>query len=110
MEKNEIELEAMHKRLNELYQLDWMMSHGYSLRDLINCLGEIQEEEREGNINDLFEKFESDMGFGCASLYVCFAEFMVSEFLDPNYVKHLCDSDMNGEALYQLYISEVTED
>ncbi len=110
MKKNEIELEAMHKRLYELYKLDWMMRHGYSLRDLINCLGEIQEEECEGSINDLFETFESDMGFGCASLYVCFAEFMVSEFLDPEYVKHLCDSAMNGKALYQLYISEVTED
>ena len=93
------------------YQLDWMISHGYTLADLFNeqidaAWDEFDPSEyhdENGNItpdyafdHDEFKRrllagndtFTDDRGFG-GSLWACEDEFLTHEFLDPYYMAHL---------------------
>lgn len=82
----------------DAYKLDWMISHGFSLRDYLEALIYEDEEARaancypEGDARDIFESldasFEYETGFG-GSIWVCKGEFLEAEFLDPDYMEHL---------------------
>ena len=61
----------------ERYQLEWMIAHGYSIRDLIQAMYELQYDDPEGSdyisqpVTDLFEDWESDCGFSGSEIWVC---------------------------------------
>lgn len=61
----------------ERYQLEWMIAHGYSLRDLMESL---DQADRDGILynRDAFDIWESDYGFD-GEIYVCEAEYDDSE-------------------------------
>lgn len=61
----------------ERYQLEWMIAHGYSLRDLMDSLDQV---DRDGIVcnRDAFDIWENDYGFG-SEIYVCEAEYDGSE-------------------------------
>ena len=99
-EKNDFE-----QKCYEAYQLDWMISHGYALSDLVNILtgiaGAAIEEDPllaptdadgcQKAVDEALSQFE-DTGFGSGSMYVCKDEFLGAEFLDNDYMYHLLRS------------------
>lgn len=105
----------------EAYQLDWMVSHGYSLNDLyqiiIGNMGEqIDEEPAEAipeDSNSLWnlaecakEEFLYEQGFGNGSLFVCKDEFLNAEFKDPAYMKHLLSLMLNHKTMEAFWKKE----
>lgn len=64
----------------EKYQLQWMISHGYSLRDLISELTQMQYDDPEDSdristpISELFDEWVADVGFG-SEIWACEAEW-----------------------------------
>ena len=91
------------RRCYELYQLDWMMTHGYSLQDAFNILREGYAEGcAEGEIDggtgcdddfDYMEEYFEEQGFnGC--IFVCEEEFYDCEYQDVGYMEYLLPTDM----------------
>lgn len=91
------------KRCYELYQLDWMMTHGYSLQDAFNMLREGYAEGcASGNIDggtgcdndfDMLEDYFEEQGFN-GELFVCEEEFYEAEYLDTDYMEYLLPKEM----------------
>lgn len=92
----------MKRYLYDLYQLDWMITHGYSLTDLMRgmnseavCHDEhIFDTEQDGmhaDIEGIFAEWEGDVGFPGGCIYVCFDEFCGAELLDKEYILWLLD-------------------
>ena len=117
--------EQMKKRLYGLYQLDWMMSHGYSLADLMcgmNSEGvehddHISDTEQDGmhaDIERIFSEWEGDVGFPGGCLYVCFDEFCGAELTMPDYIQGLLNAahDDELEKAYNKWLekSKMTEE
>ena len=87
------------------YQLDWMISHGHSLEELLNIMDDIWDDEYPSGHgpSSCFEDFESDTGFG-GELYVCYEEFLGAEYQNKAYVKTLLSPEE-----YIVYLSDVTQ-
>ncbi len=125
---NVTEKEQFEKKCYEMYQLDWMMSHGYSLSNLFDVMLQYEKEmfQREDFIEDGDEKtfdFDEDdlersavqardiflyeQGFGSGTIFACFGEFLDHEYLDVDYMKHLFETQVaEADALkrqYQMY-------
>lgn len=70
----------------ELYKLDWMASHGYTLQDVADALATLagfgvpQDE--------LLNEFEQD-GFDGGEIYASFDEFVDNEYKDMDYMRSL---------------------
>lgn len=67
----------------ERYQLEWMISHGYSILDLIKELesyfdAETYLEKEKINLQQAFNDWELDSGFN-GSIYACEEEFLSLE-------------------------------
>lgn len=89
----------------ERYQLDWMISHGHSLKELFDELDGIWSDDSDPDDHcpsDYFEDFESDTGFG-GELYVCYEEFLGAEYQNKAYVKTLLSPEE-----YIVYLNDVT--
>lgn len=71
----------------EKYKLDWMLHHGYTLKDLIDELSSCMEEANE-DLVVVFDIWASDYGFG-SEIWVCFQEFIDNEYQDEGYMKQL---------------------
>lgn len=71
----------------EKYKLDWMLQHGYTLKDLVSELSGCMGEEDEDLITT-FDIWESDYGFG-SEIWACFDEFIDNEYQDEDYMKQL---------------------
>lgn len=84
----------------EKYRLDWMIAHGHSLTELLRDLEFLSREDPDCNLLTLFENWEYDNGFG-GELWVCYDEFLESEYKDESYMKELLTEDE-----YELYSLE----
>ncbi len=88
------------------YQLHWMSTHGYSLQDLMQSLTDYQYADPEDSdtisspIKDQFNNWLRDGGFG-NELWVCYAEFLETEYLDTDLMYKLLPRDE-----FQLYIRD----
>lgn len=128
---DQIEKEAFEQKCYELYQLEWMMSHGYSLNDLYRVMLQYEQEmfdpddfrDSEGNLSAKNEFSEDDLeraamqardiflfeqGFGKSHIFAGKKEFLDAEYKDPSYMKWLFDSQVDEEAdrlksLYRKY-------
>jgi len=92
--------DQMKRTLYGLYQLDWMMSHGYSLDDLMESMNNSEVVDHNSNINDdknggmranipdIFRSWEIESGFK-DSCYVCFDEFCGTWLFDRRYIMEL---------------------
>lgn len=64
----------------EKFQLQWMIDHGHSLRELVEELQSLQYDDPEDSdristpITELFEEWEQDRGFG-SEIWPCEAEY-----------------------------------
>jgi len=104
----------MKRYLYDLYQLDWMMTHGYSLTDLMRGMNSeavyhdeyIFDTEQDGmhaDIERIFSEWEGDVGFPGGCIYVCFDEFCGAELTDIGYIKGLLDRVPWEEDLRDAY-------
>ena len=100
-EKQEQKKEEFIQACYEAYQLDWMISHGYSLADyrevLVELMGQVldapfmvaaSDEDLVRLSNKAEEYFMQDEGFN-GTLFASKKEFIGSEFQDPDYMEHL---------------------
>lgn len=68
----------------ERYRLEWMIAHGYSLRDLMKALAEYQREAYEDSehtstpASELFDEWEHDIGFD-SEIWACRPEWEDSD-------------------------------
>lgn len=95
--------ETFEEKYYKAYQLDWMLSHGFSLQDayelVIGLMAENVDEnpvEAPTSGGDIWlhaerakESLLYDVGFGSGSVFVCKEEFLNAEFLDREYMEHL---------------------
>lgn len=72
----------------EKYKLDWMTKHGKTIDDLICELSLSQQDSPNKSIASLFRNWEFDRGFN-GEIWVCFDEFLESEYQDEYYMRSL---------------------
>lgn len=73
----------------EHYKLQWLIDHGYTLKDLMDELETYKntcEEFAPSSIPELFKEWEQEIGFK-GEIYACEDEFMKNEYLNPPYTK-----------------------
>lgn len=63
------------------FKLEWMLSHGYSLEDLIHRVSEILQEETTLNLSfeEAFKIFENEVGFAGSEIWPCYDEWLNEE-------------------------------
>lgn len=71
-------------RQYEQFKLQWMIDHGYNLKDLIAELQAMVDEDLDGTdvpttLKSLFEDWEFGIGFTRGSIWPCFEEWMQNE-------------------------------
>lgn len=63
----------------DIFKLQWMLNHGYTLRELINSLAlyisEDSEEYDQDDLTQFFDEWELDVGFN-GEIYPCFHEWL----------------------------------
>ena len=112
--------EQMKQKLYDLYQLDWMMNHGYSLADLMRGMTEIpwyhdgwisdyyedeygtEPEGMRADIEGIFRAWEFDSDAFGGECWACFDEFCGAELTMPDYIQGLLDV-ANDEDLVKAY-------
>lgn len=92
----------------QLYKLDWLKSHGYTLDDVLKKVWTIINHidfdiEVEADLLDAFE----EVGFN-GEIYACFDEFIDNEYQDNQYMKCLLGSTESDD--YKAYIKDIQED
>lgn len=123
----------MQRRLYELYQLDWLSSHGYSVMDVVEEISEciadrisiemnspysdydlgqgrrIGGRKYEKDITDIYREevaaWSRDGGF-LGEIWACFNEFLDAEYTDIDYILNLIKRDPDERILRQLYAEE----
>lgn len=69
---------ASHKKY-ERFKLQWMLDHGYTLKDLLSELEELRQESDPGtSLESIFDDWEFGYGFG-SEIWPCFDEYMEVE-------------------------------
>ena len=112
--REEFELNCWRK-----YQLDWMMSHGYNLCDILNSMKEIMkfglecsEECIDANsvtefLDETVNDFMYESGFN-GDMFACFNEFLDYEYNDEEYMSHLLDETEFEQ--WENYMEEYDEE
>lgn len=113
LEKDKMTEEQMKRRLFELYQLDWMMTHGYSLYDVIKGIdhktvnhdGYIHDSEtgKYADIESIYAEWQEYVGFSGCCIYNDFHGFCREELTDSGYIKGLLDRVPSEESLRDAY-------
>lgn len=99
--KMQIQHKTIRETAYEKYRLSWMLSHGFTLSDLMRALHSYQEDVFSP-LPELFCEWEIDAGFS-GSLWVCFREFLDAEYQNEEYMKTLLT-----EPEFIRYLSERT--
>ena len=116
MENTTLTKELFETRCYEAYQLQWMMSHGFTLADFYNIIKNIAKEEIgktplncvelpedvELLANIIRNRFLYTDGFD-RSLYDCKSEFLRRKFLDEAYMSSLFSNMPDGNKLAWFY-------
>jgi hypothetical protein len=119
----------MKHKLYGLYQLDWMMSHDYSLADLMAGMTNIPEYHDEyissypdddhaytdgmkADIEGIFRAWEFDSDAFGGECWVCFSEFCGAELTMPEYIQGLLDAahDKDLAKAYHKWAEENVEE
>ena len=105
--------EAMKKRLYELYQLKWMMTHGKCIKDIIRGMFTDNIDHEEYMFDDeygccmdierMYDTWEHDVGFNDGEKWNSFKEFCRAEMSDIGYIKSLLDIVPSEEGLRDAY-------
>ncbi len=110
--------EEFEQKCYEAYQLDWMLSHRFSLQDLLNVMEEnrkevfdpddykeapFDESDLARNTEQAIDQFLYTTGFGDSSIWVCKDEFLGAEFKDSDYMFHLLSIMPNGKEMEKFW-------
>ena len=105
-------IEDARQRIYELYQLDWLMSHGYSLLDVVRGMASeaIEADRLDEGTDSIPEMVElgintwmESVGLGGAC-WACYDEFFDYEYQDASYIKSLIKRQSRDAAiLLSLY-------
>ena len=105
-------IEQVRQRIYELYQLDWLMSHGYSLLDVVRGMAAeaIEADRLDEGTDSIPEMVElgintwmESVGLGGAC-WACYDEFFDYEYQDASYIKSLIKRQSRDAAiLLSLY-------
>lgn len=69
----------MPEKKYEQFKLQWMIDHGYTLKDLIHELETMrQESDPDMSLESIFNDWEFGYGFG-SEIWPCFGEYMECE-------------------------------
>ena len=102
--------EELKRKLYEAYRLDWMISHGHTLPELMRELDGCTDDETGSSIQDTFSEWESDFGFR-QELWACYDEFCNNELYETGYMKSLImrmpDHDVMTDA-YNAFLREAS--
>lgn len=90
----------------EKYKLDWMMSHGYTLVDLLVQVRDMQEVHPNLDAVGAFFEWEDGLGFD-GEVWACYDEFMDTEFLDQDYMMSILSVDERIE--YLKYVTGMVQ-
>ena len=113
-EKIEMTKEEFENKCYAAYQLDWMISHGYSIDDFYNAIrASVVDQVAEGYDMDdsrsaenamqcAIEEFH-DAGFG-GTLWACKDEFLSTEYLNLGYMFSLFEHMQDTETMKSLYM------
>lgn len=71
------------EKAHEFFKLWWMMTHGHTLKELMERLEEQREEEPETTLQSLFDDWEYGIGFG-GEVWPCFEEFLGCEYREAS--------------------------
>lgn len=104
----------------EKFQLQWMIDHGHSLRELLEELERVQYDDPENDahistpVTELFVEWERDRGFG-SEIWPCEAEYKsreaVERYLEElmGLVKRENEGEVLPESEKQMYVWLVDE-
>ena len=72
------------KQAYEIYRLQWMINHGFSIPDLIMKLDSMIEEDanesgESNGLQSLFQDWEFGIGFD-SEIWPCYQEFLENEY------------------------------
>lgn len=83
--------EEFRKKCYEKYQLNWMLSHGYSLQDLIDAMNEkyIEDDSREYTTPGCYYEDVLDNDGFHGELFHYYDAFLEKEYLDGKYMKSI---------------------
>ena len=63
----------------ERFKLEWMLAHGYTLKNLIDELEQLRKESPELSLESIFHDWEFEYGFN-TEIWPCFEEFLDCEY------------------------------
>lgn len=86
----------------ELYKVDWKHSHMITLEREMDAIKDYFEGLIDDESEYSFEDYLEEFGYN-GELYVCFAEFCDTEYLDSEYICGLLDN----EELIEMYRKDV---
>ena len=92
---------SIQKIAYERYQMEWMLTHGITMRDLYSVA------EDASDFGYLFEEYLESHGFGCGTLWVCFEEFLQAEYQDIAHMEALLRYSGGSEDLFAEYIEDI---
>ena len=112
MTEDEYTRNKFEKEYYRLYQIEWMLSHGFTLEDAYKCIVGLVAEKLDENPREIpvtggdlwvhadkaRDTFLYDVGFPGGTIFVCKNEFLGAEFRDPDYMKYLFDLTHAPEA------------
>ena len=97
------------KKAFERFKLQWMLDHGYTLADLIECMEVmIHEDEQDGlrtKLSELFDRWEFGVGFVDGSVWPCYDEYMQNEAQESGerfLLISVCERDIATEVFPSL--------
>lgn len=100
------EVEAAHA-VYERFKLEWMLDHGYTLKDLIEELEKQREECPDLTLDSTFRDWEFGFGFG-SDIWPCFWEYYHSEY-EPKKEELAVMDRHDTELLSGRYVAENRE-
>lgn len=73
------------RKAYEIFKLQWMINHGFSLSDLMESMDIMVHEEISASgvrtsMQSLFEDWEFGVGFAYGQVWPCFEEFLQNEY------------------------------
>lgn len=85
----------------QLYIIDW--KHEHITPEIEADAWKDYFEDAEDFTEYSFEDYLWDCGYGSGTLYVCYEEFLNSEYLNEDYMKEL----LNNEKLFKMYLEDL---
>lgn len=89
----------------ELYKVDWKRDHMITTDIEMDSIKDYYEVLIEYDADYTYEEYLNEFGYE-GELYVCYEEFLDTEYQDISYIRYLLDN----EELISLYYQDINSD